>query len=861
MFEAIIEQFQQATYDFRDTANPQDPLIHLFDEWLEYYRLKWAIAKVLKPTSILEIGVRFGYSAAAFLHGSPEATFVGIDLDTDTFGGTKGAVQWAEKITQPFRAEFVVADSQQMDRFPGGIYDLIHVDGQQDGSGSFHDLQLAIKQAHYVLVDGYFWTPQNYTAVSDFLYRYAGVLEFYGVIPGYAGELLIKVSDQYLAEVSQGIHDSARESTTIRQTYTSDYYTLDCGGYDSYKQYQGKQLADPRLQAVAAIAGIKTQGRFLDLGCGRGELAYHFAQKGFTVTAIDYSQAAIDLAENCFVGEPELRKNVEFQCDDVCTAPLKGHYDVAIASDVIEHLSVAEVDQLYQRVSEHLTPDGLFILHTYPNLWYYKYDYPRKRKIAASVGAYLSIEPRTRYEMLMHINEQSPQSLKRQLQQQFQYVLLWFGNPADPGGSLLSKFSIAQMRSAPSLFAIASHQPISPEQVGACLQDRSVSPTGSPAMNTALPAATTIESDPSSTLVSMDGMPDQSQVLHNGEGYPSTNTVSYLKAVLDNAESKSQTRTALPTRFDHFPFNISQPLQKFVLKLYSFLFKEQRAINFSLVEALRESLRMNQQFSKQLTALEMESRETSQNLAVLDSQLSSLNTSLKETADEERSLDTFYAVFEDNYRGSREEISRRLEVYLPLVEAANIGSDDSAILDVGCGRGEWLELLQEAGRKARGLDINRIMVGQCRSRGLEVAEGDLIEYLESLPDGSLGAVTGFHIIEHLPFPVLMKLFRETVRVLKPGGLAIFETPNPHNFFVSTHNFYLDPTHLKPLPASLMKFIAEQQGLTNVQIMELRPHPESAHIVEKYQAIGVELAEILGQHFYGSGDYGVIGYKP
>ncbi|NJK53446.1 MAG: class I SAM-dependent methyltransferase [Leptolyngbyaceae cyanobacterium SU_3_3] len=325
-----------------------------------------------------------------------------------------------------------------------------------------------------------------------------------------------------------------------------------------------------------------------------------------------------------------------------------------------------------------------------------------------------------------------------------------------------------------------------------------------------------------------------------------------------------QARTALPARFAHFPFNISQPLQKFALKLYSFLFKEQRAINLSLVEALRGALKMNRQLSEQVSALQMQSREMSRHLAVLDSQLSSLNSSLEETSDktnaEEHSLDRFYAVFEDEYRGSREEILSRLKVYLPLIEAANIGSDDSAILDLGCGRGEWLELLQAAGWKAWGLDVNRIMVAQCRSRGLEVAEGDVIQYLESLPDRSLGAVTGFHIIEHLPFPILMKLFRETVRVLKPGGLAIFETPNPHNFFVSTHNFYLDPTHLKPLPASLMKFIAEQQGLTNVQIMELRPHPESAHIVEKYQAIGVELAEILGQHFYGAGDYGVIGYK-
>jgi 2-polyprenyl-3-methyl-5-hydroxy-6-metoxy-1,4-benzoquinol methylase len=478
MYESIIETYKLANYDFRKTANSNDPLIHLFPEWIDYYKLKWSIARVLKPSSILEIGVRFGYSAAAFLDAYPSAKYVGIDLNTDSFGGVKGGINWAKQITQGFNAELIVADTQIMNSFPGGIYDLIHVDGQQDGDGSFHDLELAVKQARYVLVDGYFWTRQNFLAVSDFVFRNAYLLDWYSVIPGYAGELIIKVSDDYLIQNNQ---DAARKTKTsnsslaIRQAYTNEYFTQDCGGFDVYKKNKGKKLQDSRLIAVATISNSKKSGRVLDLGCGRGELSYYYANQGFLVTSIDYSQSAIELAKKCFDDEENLKSNVEFICDDVCNAPLTGKYDLAVASDLIEHLSFVEVDKLYKRVSEYLNPDGLFVLHTFPNLWYYKYHYSRQRKIAASVGAYLPPEPRSRYEMLMHINEQSPRILKKQLGQYFEYVHLWFACPENPGGSLVKKFSIKEIMGAPSLFAIASHQQIDKEELKEKLQMQPIS--------------------------------------------------------------------------------------------------------------------------------------------------------------------------------------------------------------------------------------------------------------------------------------------------------------------------------------------------------------------------------------------------
>jgi cyclopropane fatty-acyl-phospholipid synthase-like methyltransferase len=259
-------------------------------------------------------------------------------------------------------------------------------------------------------------------------------------------------------------------SLDIRHTYTSEYYTQDCGGFEAYNKNKGKELEDIRLQAVASIAGVKQQGRVLDLGCGRGELTYYFVKQGFEVTAVDYSESAIKLARECFEGEDKLKEKVQFYCESVCTVPLEESYELAIASDLIEHLSADEVDRLYQRVSQHLKRDGLFVIHTFPNLWYYQYEYPRIRKAAASGGVELPAQPRTKYEMLMHINEQSPRVLKRQLSKHFGEVLLWFGDPGNPGGSLLQKFSSSEMRAAQSLFAIASHQYINIDKVKAYLQ-------------------------------------------------------------------------------------------------------------------------------------------------------------------------------------------------------------------------------------------------------------------------------------------------------------------------------------------------------------------------------------------------------
>lgn len=219
--------------------------------------------------------------------------------------------------------------------------------------------------------------------------------------------------------------------------------------------------------------------------------------------------------------------------------------------------------------------------------------------------------------------------------------------------------------------------------------------------------------------------------------------------------------------------------------------------------------------------------------------------------------DALYAAFEDEFRGVREEIADRQRVYLPFIRQANLGTDDCPILDVGSGRGEWLEVLQHAGLTARGVDLNPILVEGCRSAGLDVVQGDALAYLRGVPDGSLGAVTAFHVIEHLPFEVFIDLVDETVRVLRPGGMAIFETPNPENVAVGSCTFYADPFHQRPIPPPVAKFFLEQRGLWNVTTLYLNPAADDQRVTPEDS----DLTRRFNQYFYGPRDYAVVGRKP
>jgi len=300
-----------------------------------------------------------------------------------------------------------------------------------------------------------------------------------------------------------------------------------------------------------------------------------------------------------------------------------------------------------------------------------------------------------------------------------------------------------------------------------------------------------------------------------------------------------------------------------------------RAEETTFLEGLRETVvgqleGLAQQQAAALQALQVEVAAQSRERRAQERHLTQLldearkhlltptaGTPLPATAEEEKpTSDAFFAAFDERFRGTRTHIKERLRVYLPILREAEVGIESSPVLDLGCGRGEWLELLQDEGLRGIGVDRNRMLVEECRQAGLEVADDDMLTSLCRLPARSVGAVTGFQIVEHLPFDVLLTLFDEAIRVLQPGGVAIFETPNPQNVLVSTQEFYIDPSHYHPLPSVLLKFIAEVKGLHRVKVLYLHPFPETQRVQEN----GLDVAKRFNDLFYGPRDYALIGWK-
>jgi SAM-dependent methyltransferase len=183
------------------------------------------------------------------------------------------------------------------------------------------------------------------------------------------------------------------------------------------------------------------------------------------------------------------------------------------------------------------------------------------------------------------------------------------------------------------------------------------------------------------------------------------------------------------------------------------------------------------------------------------------------------SLDSYkYVGFEDRFRGSPAEIRARLGAYVPLFAGA------SDVLDVGCGRGELLELLSQAGIGARGLDLNHEMVEQCRSRGLDVAEGDVLGYLESLPDASLGGLVAIQVVEHLEPGYLMRTLEAAYHKLRPGSRIVLETINPACWFAFFSSYVRDLTHVQPLHPDTLTYLLTASGFQSARAEFTSPYP-------------------------------------
>ena len=237
--------------------------------------------------------------------------------------------------------------------------------------------------------------------------------------------------------------------------------------------------------------------------------------------------------------------------------------------------------------------------------------------------------------------------------------------------------------------------------------------------------------------------------------------------------------------------------------------------------------------------------------------------------------DSFYRDFEDRYRGPRSLIKSRLNAYAPFIEPliALYRPADAPVLgraakrlvvsqhryihppatavDMGCGRGEWLELAGELGFDASGADLDEGMLAACRERGLNACKADAIETLRALPDASTALVSAFHLVEHLPFNDVRTLVREALRGLKPGGLLILETPNPENLLVSSTEFYMDPSHVRPMPSGLLGFAVEHAGFLRNKVVRLQ---------ESAGRPAAAKDGLIGVLYDVSFDYGIVAQK-
>jgi O-antigen chain-terminating methyltransferase len=227
-----------------------------------------------------------------------------------------------------------------------------------------------------------------------------------------------------------------------------------------------------------------------------------------------------------------------------------------------------------------------------------------------------------------------------------------------------------------------------------------------------------------------------------------------------------------------------------------------------------------------------------------------------------QSVEQQYASFEEVFRGERGQIKLRVAHYLAALAAAGIApGSGEVVLDLGSGRGEWLEVLAEHGYSGRGVDLNRGMLEESEKRGHEVVEADVLNYLKAQDGDSVAAITSMHLVEHIPHPVLIQLLDEALRVLRPGGVLILETPNPENVLVGSCRFYMDPTHLNPIPPLLLQWTVQARGFERAVIERLSEHRGDPEVVPVSETVpgAAQINRMIGW-FTAPPDYAVIARK-
>ena len=305
------------------------------------------------------------------------------------------------------------------------------------------------------------------------------------------------------------------------------------------------------------------------------------------------------------------------------------------------------------------------------------------------------------------------------------------------------------------------------------------------------------------------------------------------------------------------------------LRLLRFLWRGQASFNALALEAangivgalertraaIERQTRRSDEFTRELARLEKEARrrDSAQDtrIAYLEA-LSSRSSPSSSLPRSEAPLlpESVYALFEEKFRGSSIEVAEKQRFYLPF-----LWNLPGPVLDAGCGRGEFLRLLKDEGIVGRGVEASGLAAEACRAAGLDVREGDAIEALAAAPPGSLGAVVAFQVVEHWPAAATFRFLAEARRALAPGGVLIVETVNT-NSLAAMNAFYLDPTHVRPVPPEALRFLCDAAGFRELRVEFLSPVPAGERLEERS-----ENDARLNAMLFGPQDYAVIGWVP
>ncbi len=258
------------------------------------------------------------------------------------------------------------------------------------------------------------------------------------------------------------------------------------------------------------------------------------------------------------------------------------------------------------------------------------------------------------------------------------------------------------------------------------------------------------------------------------------------------------------------------------------------------------------------------------NFSKLEQRLGQLIDKLPETKDETRvkselqavreQISPFqYADFEQRFRGGQQAVSEQLKVYVPLF------ADRSPVLDLGCGRGEFVALLQQAGIQAQGVDLSLTMLKEAQDADLPCRHGDIVEALRSCSSDSLGGIFSAQVIEHLDSETVQHLVKDSFRALRPGGMLLLETVNPLSLFAFSRIFLLDTTHRSALHPEFMRYLLESCAFTDVEIIYgPLPEPERLRLVSPQTPESDVLnqnTDKLNRLLFDSSVYAVKGFKP